>query len=271
MAIAIFPVFLVAMPFYALFKYGEVATLIFGILAIIGKVIFVSNSENMHIKDERKIIKEKQIKSKMKNRDNKEKELKKARIKYRQDEVKRKEDEIKLKKDVRKQHKQVETKDIPDLYDKQIELETRCKHDNENKQSQLEINRINDIKEKQTKEYQEIKELEWAIKEEKKENKKFKFYDEPILYKGYCNYLINDYCIKYDFGPPHCDERGCTWKERRLPYYKVHYDEEYRYEDIQYEKRLTMFGEYYYEKEGFNEENYQDMKDFYSYLIDKSN
>lgn len=86
----------------------------------------------------------------------------------------------------------------------------------------------------------------------------------------YCNFLEFDYCTKYDFSPamcvPGCDNYGCTWKERRLPEYRVIYQEDISYGDMMYEKRLSLFREFYYDRERFNVENYQDILDYYEYL-----
>ena len=64
------------------------------------------------------------------------------------------------------------------------------------------------------------------------------------------------------------NEYGCTWKERRLTDFKIKVEEDISFGDIMYEKRLTMFGEFYYDRERFNIENYQDMQDFYEYLYE---
>lgn len=120
-------------------------------------------------------------------------------------------------------------------------------------------------------ESKEEAELKKAIRQEKKEKSKYRINYDSIQYQGYCNFLIGDYCSKYKFSPTLCGPNSigyeCTWKERRIPNYKIAYDEDVSYNDMIYEKRLTMFEEYYYDRERFNKENYQDMLDFYKYLF----
>ena len=113
----------------------------------------------------------------------------------------------------------------------------------------------------------EGKELKWAIEQERKENRKFVFYSEPIEYIGKCNFLHGDYCEKYDYTPADCSQ-GCTWRERRLPDYRIKYNEEIRSDDIQNEKRLSLFGEFYYDYEAFNKENYEDIQDYIQYMVE---
>lgn len=86
---------------------------------------------------------------------------------------------------------------------------------------------------------------------------------------NYCKFRNGDYCTKYDFlcGPLACNYE-CSWKERRLSNFKINTYQEKAVEDIMYENRLTMFGEYYYDRYRFNKENYQDMLDFYEYMIE---
>lgn len=108
--------------------------------------------------------------------------------------------------------------------------------------------------------------------EQQKYNRQYEFYKiKPSEYKVYCYFLIADYCYKYDFGPVFCrpreNEYGCSWKDRKMPDYMIKYNEEIPLVDIIEEKRLTMFGEYYYEKDRFNLENYEDMLDFYENII----
>lgn len=122
----------------------------------------------------------------------------------------------------------------------------------------------------------EEEELKWAIAQEKKEAFARTSDLHPYEHNGFCNFLINDYCYKYDFGPANCGPGysniyRCTLKERRSLNYKVKNNDEIYTTDISQEKRLTMFGEYYYDKDRFNKENYEDILDYYENLKNNSN
>jgi len=143
---------------------------------------------------------------------------------------------------------------------------------NKIKEKEMQRKRKENSKAKQ--DAKEEKELLWAIREEKKENSRYLLGREHLVKRGYCNFYTTstNHCTKYDFGPVHCtsysNDYPCSWKERRLPDYSIKRYEDAQLDDIGFERRLTLFGKYYYEYDKFNNENFQDMLDFYNYLLD---
>jgi hypothetical protein len=192
--------------------------------------------------------------------------------KQQEDEERRKEEELKRQHEDEQRRRREEIKKQQEEEERRRQEELKRQQEDEERRKQEQIIR----QQKLLKESAEFYELEKEIKEIKKEirreNSYNKYNHEPIQYIGYCNFLIGDYCSKYDFSPvlcgPKSNEYGCTWKERRLTDFKIKVEEDISFGDIMYEKRLTMFGEFYYDRERFNIENYQDMQDFYEYLYE---
>lgn len=202
-----------------------------------------------------------------------------------EEELKRKEEEelkrkqnieiLKLKQEKELKLKQEEKKNEEDLKRKQNIRKIISEQEEElkRKKEELKFKQEEELRRKQNEELKqsriETEELKRAIVAEKKENATFR-YGNPVINHVFCNFKAGDYCSKYDFAPVYCDYQNspyyCSVKERKIPDYRICVAQENTIEDIMFEKRLTLFGEFYYDRKRFNKENYEDILDYLSYL-----
>lgn len=98
------------------------------------------------------------------------------------------------------------------------------------------------------------------------------YHYNSIKEKPFCIFLNYGYCQKYDFGPVSCSPKNnkykCTWRERRT---SLRIGEDKNLPNDEIDKRLTLFGEFYYDPFVFNKENYYDIQDYLENVKDHIN